>query len=485
MISNETPPPTSLLKLAGFPLVCVVDPVSPMEELFRRMSRLPRCVFFDSGLNEKAFGRYSFLAADPFDTVDVELSDAESALDELARRMEPFGAPNRPDLPPFQGGGAGVFGYELGGHLEGVESASLSDLPIPALSVGLYDVVIAIDHWVNQVWVISHGWPESNVHRRRARAHQRMKQFLSLAQSKRKPETRPYEAPERAEICTPHLPCPGRPGVFSNFTSEQYLGAVCDVVESIRSGEIFQANISQRLLCPATMHASELYLRLRESAKAPFAGYYEGEEFQVASMSPERFVSLRDRQVEARPIKGTRPMTQDSKGNASEATDLMSDAKERAENVMIVDLLRNDLSKVCLPDSVEVEKLCDLETYGYVQHLVSVIRGQLSDECGAIELIRATFPGGSVTGAPKRRAMQIIADVENVTRGAYCGAMGYIGWDSTMDLNLLIRTVTATRGWWQFPVGGGITAASKPKEELAETWHKAAGILAALSNRPD
>ena len=185
--------------------------------------------------------------------------------------------------------------------------------------------------------------------------------------------------------------------------------------------------------------------------------------------------------METRPIKGTRPLLHDPQADHRAADELLASPKDRAENVMIVDLLRNDLSRVCQYHSVVVSDLCRLERYAFVQHLVSVVHGQLRTECGPIDLLRAAFPGGSVTGVPKIRAMQIIAELEPTARGSYCGALGYIGFDSTMDASILIRTITAGRGWWQLPVGGGIVADSDPEREYDETWTKAQGLLRALS----
>ncbi len=195
------------------------------------------------------------------------------------------------------------------------------------------------------------------------------------------------------------------------------------------------------------------------------------------SASPERFVSVRDGRVETRPIKGTRQRCWNPEADLFAAGDLRENEKDRAENVMIVDLLRNDLSRVCRPDSVRVTDLCRLEVYQYVQHLVSVVVGELAPGRSALDLVRAAFPGGSVTGAPKVRAMEIIQELEPNARGAYCGSLGYLGFDGTMDLSILIRTITAGRGWWQMPVGGGIVAQSIPDREYEETWHKAIGML--------
>ena len=221
-------------------------------------------------------------------------------------------------------------------------------------------------------------------------------------------------------------------------------------------------------------------LRLRDAAPATFAGYFDAGEWQVASCSPERLLEVRDRAVESRPIKGTRQQTQQPIADLYAAADLHASDKDNSENVMIVDLIRNDLSKVCKPESLHVSQLCGLETYGYVQHLVSAVRGELNDDVSIVDLLAATFPGGSITGAPKIRAMEIISELEGVARGPYCGSMGYINWNGDADLNILIRTITAAGGWWQMPVGGGIVADSVPLAEYEETWHKAAGLLAAV-----
>jgi para-aminobenzoate synthetase component 1 len=269
-------------------------------------------------------------------------------------------------------------------------------------------------------------------------------------------------------------------GLTSNFSRAAYLRAVKRAIEYIYAGDVFQVNLAQRLLCPARADPVALYLRLRQRNPAPFAGYFDLGEFQIASASPERFLKVRDRRVEARPIKGTRPRTQGPEADLLAGDELRQSQKDRAENVMIVDLLRNDLSRVCEPESVCVTQLCGLEVYRYVQHLVSAVCGRLHDDLTPIELVEAAFPGGSVTGAPKVRAMEIIAELEPTARGAYCGSLGYLGFDGSLDLSILIRTITAGRGWWQAPVGGGIVAQSVPEHEYQETWDKATGLLRAM-----
>jgi para-aminobenzoate synthetase component 1 len=270
-------------------------------------------------------------------------------------------------------------------------------------------------------------------------------------------------------------------GLSSNFDRESYLAAARRAIEYVHAGDCFQVNLAQRLLYPAQTTALDLYLRLRERNPATFAGYFDLGDFQLASASPERFLRMEDGEIETRPIKGTRPRGDTPAADRARVEELLHSEKDRAENVMIVDLLRNDLGRVCRYGSVKVEAVCRLESYPFVHHLVSEVRGRLRPGLGPVDLLRAAFPGGSVTGAPKIRAMEIIAELEPTARGPYCGSLGYLGFDGTMDTNILIRTFTVGRGWVQFPVGGGIVADSIPEREYEETWHKAEGLIRSLS----
>jgi para-aminobenzoate synthetase component 1 len=269
-------------------------------------------------------------------------------------------------------------------------------------------------------------------------------------------------------------------GVSSNFTRGEYETAVERVREYIRAGDVFQVNLAQCLAVAQTEPSWQTYLRLRQRNPATFGGYFDAGPWQLLSASPERFLQVRNRQVETRPIKGTRPRTTWPEANLYHGDDLLASDKDRAENIMIVDLLRNDLSRVCEPNSVQVPELCRLERYEYVQHLVSVVQGRLAAGKTVWDLFRAAWPGGSITGAPKLRAMEIITELERRARGPYCGSLVYHGFDGAADSNLLIRTIVTAGGECSFSVGGGITLASEPALEYEETWHKAAGLLQAL-----
>lgn len=474
-------------------------PALDSEDVFLRLASLPHCVFFDSARRDTVLGRYSFVAADPFDYFELPACDRQSAaggdtsgdgLAELGRRLAPFRIDTLRDLPPFQGGAAGLLSYDLAPQLESLPRSRFDEFSVPALAIGLYDVVVAFDHKLNRAWIISQGFPEREPRPRHRRAAARLEEFRHRLLKPPALADNPIPNPQSerhlslAELAPQHatsgfMAANGRE-LLSNFSSGEYLEMVRRGIEYICAGDIFQVNLAQRLLYPAADDSIALYRRLRRRNPATFAGYFDLGEFQILSASPERFLQVVGRQVEARPIKGTRPRTARPEADLFAGDELQQSEKDTAENVMIVDLLRNDLSRVCRPESVVVSELCRLEISEFVQHLVSVVRGELRDGVSPLDLVRAAFPGGSITGAPKIRAIQIIAELEPTARGAYCGALGYLGFDGTLDANLLIRTITAGRGWWQMPVGGGIVAQSDPQREYAETWHKAEGLLRSL-----
>ena len=268
---------------------------------------------------------------------------------------------------------------------------------------------------------------------------------------------------------------------IGSFGSAEFRAAVSKIRDYIAAGDVFQVNLAQRLIRPTICDSIELYNALSLASPAPFAGYFNAGDYKIVSSSPERFLKLdADRRVETRPIKGTRPRGKTPAEDQRLHDELAASEKDRAENTMIVDLLRNDLSRVCDIDSVEVPQLCQIETYAQVQHMVSEVCGRLRDGLEITDLIAATFPGGSITGAPKIRAMEIIAELEPTTRGPYCGSMGYVALDGSSDWNILIRTILVKSGWWQLNVGGGIVYDSDPIAEEEETWTKAAGMVAAI-----
>jgi len=340
--------------------------------------------------------------------------------------------------------------------------------------------VLAWDHVDQRAWIIAHGWEGGSAESERANAADR--RIESVLEALRMTDRDPARPPASSEVrfSAPAHPVPGVDGVLSNFSRDGYLKTVERVIEYIRAGDIYQANLSQRLTAPALCTPLQLYGRLRRRNPAPFAAYFAHDDWAVLSASPERFLRVEQGLVETRPIKGTRQRRSSPEADLLTRDELRESEKDQAENVMIVDLLRNDLSKVCRPGSISVPQLCAVETYETVQHLVSEVRGELAEGHDFWSLLEATFPGGSITGAPKVRAMEIITELEQVARGPYCGSLVYCGFDGTADSNILIRSFVQRGGWVHCPVGGGIVAPSDPLAEYEETLHKAEGMLRAL-----
>ena len=412
-------------------------------------------------------GRYSYLTADPSQTWSSRPGDPGDVLTDAAAYLSAHRTEPAPGLPPFQGGVAGFLGYEFGRRLERLPPPRADDLGLPDAWLGAYDWVVAWDHAQGRAWVVA----------RRVRgeagepAEARVRDVVARLKA---------PPPQRAKS-----PSPSPITIRSGFTREEYLAAVARVREYILAGDIFQANLSQRFDAAWSGTPFDFYRRLAAVNPAPFAAYFQGDGFSVASASPERFLAVDpEGRVETRPIKGTRRRGAAPDEDARLAADLLSSDKDRAENVMIVDLLRNDLSKVCRPWSVEVPALCALESHPTVHHLESVVTGRLEEGRSAADLLRAAFPGGSITGAPKVRAMEILAELEPVARGVYCGAIGWLSVTGAMDTSIAIRTATLRRGQAYFHAGGGIVADSDPALEYQETLDKVAGIRRALEAAP-
>ncbi len=388
-------------------------------------------------------------------------------LEQVARYLRAHATDPIPGLPPFQGGVAGFLGYEFGQRLERLPPPRADDLHLPDAWLGAYDWVIAWDHEQGKSWVVA---------------------------GKRGSGEAGQSAGERIRGVLRRLSGPlteAAPGAFeppviqSGFTREEYLRSVAQVREYILAGDIFQANLSQRFVAPWAGDPFAFYRRLIASNPAPFSAFFRGDDFAIASASPERFLSVDAAgNVETRPIKGTRPRGATPAEDRRFAGELLASEKDRAENVMIVDLLRNDLSKVCRPGSIDVPALCALESHPTVHHLESIVTGRLEGEHTAVDLLRAAFPGGSITGAPKVRAMEILTELEPTARGVYCGTIGWFGLTGAMDSSIAIRTVTMQGARAYFHAGGGIVADSDPALEYQETLDKAAGIRQAFGSAP-
>ncbi len=455
------------MKLYHFP---VADKRLP-HEIFAPLSAQPYSLFLDSADTRHELSRYSFITYHPFETIEardgrVTVTNREQQFTFtadpfaiLAERLETYGLnhedrPAHKILPPFRGGAAGYFGYDLARSLETLPATAQSGTT-PDMAIGLYNRVYAFDHKTGDAVFMTYAVNETD-------AEAQYKHFMTLVAA-------PYEAGTST----------GMINWRASHSPESYGATVKKVIDYIYDGDIFQANLSQRFDAdlPAGFDSYGHYLTLRSVNPAPFASYMNFGSLRLASASPERFLQLRHRTVETRPIKGTQKRINDNCIDRLYRNGLENSEKDRAENTMIVDLLRNDLSKSCEDHSIDVPELCKLESFAKVHHLVSTVTGTLRADKTPVDLLRGCFPGGSITGAPKVRAMEIIEELEDTRRGPYCGALGYIGFHGAMDTNIAIRTLVYEGDRVSFCAGGGITALSKPADEYEETLAKAKAIF--------
>ena len=448
-------------------------------ECFERLSRERGVFFLDSGAGFGRLGRFSFLGAAPFLTLTARHGTVRIVRNgqERTRRGDPLGAlrrvlaefaTEREELPaPFATGGVGFLSYDLKNTIERLPSGARRDMDVPELHFAFYDAVIAFDHEEERVYLSSSGQGMSRRTRKR-RGLEASSRLLALLDGP------PVSMPRTEERSGFHGT------VESNFTRRDYVRTLARTKEYIAAGDIFQANISQRFHARWKGRDAELYGALREANPAPFAAYLGFPDGTVLSSSPERFLKLSGRHVETRPIKGTRRRTGESEPDRRAARDLLASEKDNAELAMIVDLERNDLGRVCEYGSVRVTEPRVLETYPTVFHLAATVEGELYPGRDLVDLVRATFPGGSITGAPKIRAMQIIDELEPTARNLYTGSIGYVDFGGDADFNIAIRTMVKTGEDVYFQAGGGIVADSDPEAEYEETVDKARALMRAL-----
>ena len=435
--------------------------------LFEAIADLPWAVFLDSGAHHPAQSRYDILAARPYVRLVTRgnLTEIHDEGVELTRE-DPFTLLRRyvtPDAEcasalPFCGGAIGYFGYDLARRIEKLPAVAQDAERIPDMAVGIYDWAVVVDHTERRSWLVGQGRdPATDIG------------WDALVRLFSAPPAERSRAPFR--VVSP---------VTSNLTREDYARAFGRIMRYIGDGDCYQVNLAQRFSAQAVGDAWLAYQSLRVVNPAPFSAYLATPYASVLCASPERFLKVENGRVETKPIKGTRPRAGHARLDAELVKALLASEKDRAENVMIVDLVRNDLSKSCRLGSVKVPRLFDVESYATVHHLVSTVTGELDPRRDAIDLLRGAFPGGSITGAPKLRAMEIIEELEPHRRGVYCGAIGYIGFDGNMDLNIAIRTLVFSRGEIRFWAGGGIVADSTMDDEYQETFDKAAAMLKLL-----
>ncbi|WP_249977189.1 aminodeoxychorismate synthase component I [Vreelandella olivaria] len=440
-------------------------PYSPAPlETFSRLRQRPGAVLLDSG-RPAASGRYDIMSSDALATLEImpngepvfnssQLQIPETLAGDPTAQQQ-WMLDQLPICPlsselPFLGGLIGYWSYDLGRDHLAISSQHTHVTRLPMARLGLYDWCITFDHETQQAWLVA--------------TPQRRKQVIQWLSAPTAPGT-PFQltSPFAAEL-----------------SQTEYTKRFTIVQRYIRAGDCYQINLAQRFSANYEGDVWQAYLRLRKATPTPFSGFMAWKNQAVLSLSPERFIQCRDRVVETRPIKGTRPRGATPAEDLALAEQLLSSTKDRAENVMIVDLLRNDLGRVCDPGTIRVPQLCQLESYPNVHHLVSVVQGQLSKQHTPLSLLSAAFPGGSITGAPKIRAMQIIDELEPCQRSVYCGSLGYIDTRGSMDTSIAIRTMVADAGTLHVWGGGGLVADSKAEEEYTETLDKIRHLIGAL-----
>ncbi len=441
------------------------DHYPPIQQIFAQVYDQKDAVFLDSSLHDQ-LGRFSIIGLDPYlrlvkgetFTINGEVS-GESFEDWVKAYLRGHRESNDTGLP-LVSGAIGYFSYDHGREKEKVGSRHPRELDIPDCILVFYDCFIIEDHQAQRLTLISNDHGQDA-----ASGMRRLKQLVRQA------EKTPYVPME-----TP----PGRTCVTADFTKEDYMAAVQRMIGYIIEGDIYIANMTQQLQITSPMHPFEMFWRLRADNPSPFGGYLNYGDLQIVSASPERFLQMRKGHIQTRPIKGTRKRGSTPEEDAALRLELEQSGKDKSELLMIVDLERNDLNRVCVPGSVEVTELFSVETYATVFHLISNIVGTLRPELTVMDLLEAAFPGGSITGAPKLRAMELIDELERSRRNLYTGSMGYLTLDGCCDLNIVIRTALYQKGVYHLGVGGGITYESDLGFEYEETLQKARALLRAL-----
>ncbi len=446
----------------------IENPHTDPIRAFAKIHHLPYALLLDSADRRHPDARYSYILCNPLETIEAKDDEimvssrsklmtlrGKDPFDVARQRMEnmDFSTKAIKGLPPFQGGIAGLFSYDLGRTLEDMPGWAISNPDMPDMALGLYDQVIAYDHKLEKSWVITHA---------RNQFEAQMKQAVLLNNLEG----------------GPMLPEPLEEPIYWNpqFKPAAYKQRIEQVINYIRAGDIFQANLSQRFeaMLPVDFDPFSHYQVLRQVNSAPFASYMNLGPVKISSASPERFLRTDlQRRCQSKPIKGSAPRLKDKTEDFLSMQRLQTDKKNRAENIMITDLLRNDLSRVCAPESIQVDELCSVESFAGIHHLVSTVSGILDKGKHALDLLRACFPGGSITGAPKIRAMEVIEELEPTRRGPYCGSIAMVGFNGFMDSSILIRTLVYDHDSVSFNVGGGITALSNADDEYQETMDKA------------
>ncbi|MCV4288019.1 aminodeoxychorismate synthase component I [Pseudomonas capsici] len=440
-----------------YPLLYSSDPA----EYFKRVRHAPGAVLLDSGRPAADRGRFDLLSAWPLEHLVIEADECGTAF--LQRLRDSLGRLGLAQLPaeselPFAGGLIGYLAYDFGRRLEPLPERAIDDLQLPDARLGLYAWAVVSDHQAGTTQLVCHP---------------------SLPEAERQRLLELFQRPDEATADEFHLSGPFQ----ADLSALDYRTALDRIRDYIQAGDCYQVNFAQRFQTRCEGDSWAAYCALREACPTPFSGFQslpDGD--AILSLSPERFVKVSHREVETRPIKGTRPRGRDAMEDEAYAQELLASIKDRAENLMIVDLLRNDLGRSCTIGSVRVPELFSLESYPNVHHLVSSVTGELAADKDALDLIAGSFPGGSITGAPKIRAMQIIDELEPTRRGLYCGSLMYMDVRGEMDSSIAIRSLLVKDGRISCWGGGGIVADSDCESEYQESFTKVRVLLRTLES---
>lgn len=433
------------------------------EFYFARLSHLPWAMLLHSGYADHPHSRFDIVVADPVCTLtthdnetrvcegEIRTTTTDDPLKVLQQALDRANIhPSHSNNLPFQGGALGLFGYDLGRRFESLPEIAQRDVDLPDMAVGIYDWALIVDHQHQRISLLSHG----DVNARLA--------WLDSQQI----------APQQDFQLTSAWQ--------SNMNREQYGEKFRQVQEYLHSGDCYQVNLAQRFHATYSGDEWQAFVQLNQANRAPFSAFLRLEQGVILSLSPERFILCDGGEIQTRPIKGTLPRLSDPQEDSKQAEKLANSPKDRAENLMIVDLMRNDIGRVAVPGSVKVPELFVVEPFPAVHHLVSTITARLPEQLHTSDLLRAAFPGGSITGAPKVRAMEIIDELEPQRRNAWCGSIGYLSFCGNMDTSITIRTLTAVNGQIYCSAGGGIVADSQEEAEYQETFDKVNRILKQL-----
>lgn len=438
------------------------------SKYFTLTENLEHHVLLESGRS----GRYSVAGIRPFavisgDSKGIKISQGEKEsfftgkpLAELENWMNQFSFPRQPNLPDFQGGVIGYISYDYGQYIEILPNIAVDDLQLPLIYFLAFDEWVVFDHEENCLWLMVLN---------RDGAYEKLaslkKQWLAAKNEQKLPM--PIDLPVNKEW---HV----------SFTEEKFIEAVHKTQAYIKAGDVFQVNLSVRQSRKSLAPPIEVYKELRRLNPSPYMGYVHTPEFQIVSGSPELLIKKHGDLVSTRPIAGTRPRGQDDQEDIRLANELIENEKERAEHIMLVDLERNDLGRVCQFGTVQVDEFMTVEKYSHVMHIVSHVSGKLAEEKSPIDLIEAVFPGGTITGAPKIRTLEIIEELEPVKRGVYTGSLGWIGFNHDLELNIVIRTMLVQNEMYHVQAGAGIVIDSNPKSEYQESLKKAEALWRAM-----